>query len=189
MKVHVCLRHCGDVTEQPSGEALVDAAQIAERVRGLAAEIGEAYAGLDRPLVMICVLKGSIFFTADLARCMAIPVEIDFIAVRSYQGRRSVGTVELVKDVGIDLHDRDVLVVEDIIDTGLTTSFLLDHLATHRPRSLRLVALLDKAAQRLREVRVDFTGFHIADRFVVGYGLDVDERWRNLPDVRTVEGL
>jgi hypoxanthine phosphoribosyltransferase len=180
-----------DVAEQPSAEALLDAARIAERIGGLAAEIAAAYPELDRPLVLICVLKGSIFFTADLARAMAVPmavpVEIDFIAVRSYQGRRSVGTVELVKDVGIDLHDRDVLVVEDIIDTGLTTSFLLDHLATHRPRSLRLVALLDKQARREREVRVDFTGFRIPDRFVVGYGLDVDERWRNLPDVRVVE--
>jgi hypoxanthine phosphoribosyltransferase len=175
------------VAEQPSGEALVSAAQIAERVRGLAAEIAAGCAGLERPLVMICVLKGSIFFTADLARAMTVPVELDFIAVRSYLGTRSQGTVELVKDVGIDLHDRDVLVVEDIIDTGLTTSFLLDHLATHRPRSLRLVALLDKRARRLREVRVDFTGFSIPDRFVIGYGLDVDERWRNLPDVRSVE--
>ncbi len=176
------------MAEQPSGDALIGAAQIAERIGGLAAEIAVAYPDLDRPLVLICVLKGSVFFTADLARAMAIPVELDFIAVRSYQGTRSVGRVELVKDVGIDLHDRDVLVVEDIIDTGLTTSFLLDHLATHRPRSLRLVALLDKQARRMREVRVDFTGFSIPDRFVVGYGLDVDERWRNLADVRTVEG-
>lgn len=175
------------MAEQPSADALLDAAQIAGRIGELAGEIAAAYPDLDRPLVLICVLKGSIFFTADLARALAIPIELDFIAVRSYQGTHSVGTVELVKDVGIALHDRDVLVVEDIIDTGLTTSFLLDHLATHRPRSLRLVALLDKEAHRRREVRVDFTGFRIPDRFVVGYGLDVDERWRNLPDVRTME--
>jgi hypoxanthine phosphoribosyltransferase len=175
---------------QPSrGEALVGAAEIAERIAGLGREIAAAYPDLDRPLVLICVLKGSLFFTADLARALQVPVIIDFIAVRSYQGTRSGGTVELVKDVGIDLHDRDVLVVEDIIDTGLTTSFLLDHLAAHRPRSLKLVALLDKQARRAREVHVDFTGFRIADRFVVGYGLDVDERWRNLPDVRTMEGM
>jgi hypoxanthine phosphoribosyltransferase len=89
----------------------------------------------------------------------------------------------------MSLNDRDVLVVEDIIDSGLTTSFLLDHIASHRPRSLKLVALLDKRAQRRREVNVDFTGFRIADRFVVGYGLDVDERWRNLPDVRHLDGM
>ena len=175
---------------QPSrGEAVVDAAGIAARVRGLAAEIDAAYPAVEQPLVLICVLKGSLFFTADLARLLRVPVMIDFIAVRSYQGTQSSGTVELVKDVGIDLHDRDVLVVEDIIDTGLTTSFVLDHLASHRPRSLRLVALLDKQAQRLREVHCDFTGFRIPDAFVVGYGLDVDERWRNLPDVRTMEDV
>lgn len=172
------------------GEALLGAAEIATRIGTLATEIAAAYPDLDRPLVLICVLKGSLFFTADLARALPVPVIIDFIAVRSYQGTQSAGTVELVKDVGINLHDRDVLVVEDIIDTGLTTSFLLDHLASHRPRSLKLVALLDKQVpRRVREVHVDFTGFAIADRFVVGYGLDVDECWRNLPDVRTVEGM
>jgi hypoxanthine phosphoribosyltransferase len=173
---------------QPSdGAALVEAARIAERILELAAEIDGAYADLADPLVLICVLKGSLFFTADLARALRVPVMIDFIAVRSYQGTRSGGRVELVKDVGVDLNDRDVLVVEDIIDTGLTTAFLLDHIASHRPRSLRLVALLDKQARRQRDVHVDFIGFRIPDRFVVGYGLDVDERWRNLPDVRTME--
>ncbi len=174
---------------QQRGEPVVGAAQIAERVAGLAGEIDAAYAGIDQPLVLICVLKGSVFFTTDLARALRVPVILDFIAVRSYQGTESGGTVELVKDVGINLRDRDVLVVEDIIDTGLTTSFLLDHLASHRPRSLRLVALLDKRARRRRDVRVDFTGFSVADRFVVGYGLDLDERWRNLPDVRAADEL
>jgi hypoxanthine phosphoribosyltransferase len=170
------------------GEVVLDAAQIAGRVAGLAAEIDAAYPALAQPLVLVCVLKGSVFFTVDLARALRIPVVMDFIAVRSYQGTRSGGTVELVKDIGMPLQGRDVLLVEDIIDTGLTTAFLLDHVGHHRPRSLRLVALLDKRAQRRREVRVDFTGFRIPDRFVVGYGLDVDERWRNLPDVRTLEG-
>ena len=174
---------------QQRGEPVVGAAQIAERVAGLAGEIDAAYAGIEQPLVLICVLKGSLFFTADLARALRVPVIIDFIAVRSYQGTEPAGTVELVKDVGINLRGRDVLVVEDIIDTGLTTSFLLDHLASHRPRSLRLVALLDKRARRRREVGVDFTGFSVADRFVVGYGLDLDERWRNLPDVRAADEL
>jgi hypoxanthine phosphoribosyltransferase len=172
-----------------AGEVLLTAAEIAERVAGLAAEIDAAYAGIERPLVLVCVLKGSVFFLADLARSVSVPVVVDFIAVRSYQGTRSAGTVELVKDVGMPLQDRDVLLVEDIIDTGLTTSFLLDHVGQHRPRSLRLVALLDKEAPRHRAVRVDFTGFRIPDRFVVGYGLDVDERWRNLRDVRVLEGM
>jgi hypoxanthine phosphoribosyltransferase len=171
-----------------AGELLLDAGRIAERVRGLAAEIDAAYASLPRPLVLVCVLKGSVFFLTDLARAMRIPLVVDFIAVRSYAGTRSAGTVELVKDVGMPLQGRDVLLVEDIIDTGLTTSFLLDHIGHHRPRSLRLVSLLDKEAPRQREVHVDFTGFRIPDRFVVGYGLDVDERWRNLPDVRILPG-
>jgi hypoxanthine phosphoribosyltransferase len=175
--------------DQPHGEVLIDAARIAARVVELAAEIDAAYSDLPRPLVLVCVLKGSVFFTTDLARALRVPVVMDFIAVRSYQGTRSAGTVELVKDIGLPLQDRDVLLVEDIIDTGLTTSFLLDHIGHHRPRSLRLVALLDKQAQRQREVRVDFSGFRIPDRFVVGYGLDVDERWRNLPDVRTFPGM
>jgi hypoxanthine phosphoribosyltransferase len=169
-------------------EVVLDAEQIAERIAGLAGEIDAAYPDLAQPLVLVCVLKGSVFFTVDLARALRIPVVMDFIAVRSYQGTRSGGTVELVKDIGMPLQGRDVLLVEDIIDTGLTTSFLLDHIGHHRPNSLRLVALLDKQAQRQREVHVDFTGFRIPDRFVVGYGLDVDERWRNLPDVRTLEG-
>lgn len=171
-----------------AGEVVLDAAQIAARVAGLAGEIAAVYPELASPLVLVCVLKGSVFFTVDLARALPIPVVLDFIAVRSYQGTRSAGTVELVKDIGLPLQGRDVLLVEDIIDTGLTTSFLLDHIAHHRPHSLRLAVLLDKQARRQREVRVDFTGFRIPDRFVVGYGLDVDERWRNLPDVRTVEG-
>jgi hypoxanthine phosphoribosyltransferase len=172
------------------GEVLLDGAQIAARIDELAAEIATTYANLVHPLVLVCVLKGSLFFTADLARALPIPVVIDFIAVRSYQGTRSEGTVELVKDIGMPLGDRDVLLVEDIIDTGLTTSFLLDHIAHHHPRSLRLVALLDKQGKRRqRQINVDFTGFRIPDRFVVGYGLDVDERWRNLPDVRTLDGV
>jgi len=181
--------HPGPGEAERGGEVLLDAAAIADRVRGLAAEIDAAYGSLMRPLVLVCVLKGSVFFTADLARALTIPVVIDFIACRSYQGTRSAGTVELVKDIGMPLQDRDVLLVEDIIDTGLTTAFLLDHIGHHRPRSLRLVSLLEKDARRQREVHVDFTGFRIPDRFVVGYGLDVDERWRNLSEVRTLEGM
>ncbi|HEV7677091.1 MAG TPA: hypoxanthine phosphoribosyltransferase [Candidatus Dormibacteraeota bacterium] len=171
----------------PRGEILVDAGQIATRIAALAIDIDATYDAIDQPLVLICVLKGSLFFTADLARALQTPVVVDFIAVRSYQGDSSTGTVELLKDIGMPLLGRDVLVVEDILDTGLTTAFLLDHVARHRPRSLRLVALFDKQVQRRAEVHCDFTGFSIPDRFVVGYGLDLDERWRNLPDVRTLD--
>jgi hypoxanthine phosphoribosyltransferase len=170
------------------GRVLLGAATIAERVAALAMEIDAVYAQATEPLVLICVLKGSLFFTADLARALRVPVEIDTIAVRSYgSGRESLGTVELVKDVGVPLGDRDVLLVEDIIDTGLTTSFLFGHLARHQPRSLRLVALLDKQARRRRDVAIDFRGFAIPDTFVVGYGLDLDERWRELADVHVLD--
>lgn len=169
------------------GEVLVPRESIRRRVSELAAQIDAAYAGCERALVLICVLKGSLVFTADLARALSIPVELEFVACRSYgSATRSSGTVELVKDVSMPLRDRDVLMVEDIIDTGLTTSFLRDHLAVHRPRSLRLAALLVKRRERVRAVSVDYAGFRIDDRFVVGYGLDLDERFRNLPDVHAV---
>jgi hypoxanthine phosphoribosyltransferase len=196
-ELFLALRHSGDVlddapppaTQQtPRGEVVVDATSIAARVVTLAAEIDATYPAIEQPLVLICVLKGSLFFTADLSRALRTPVLVDFIAVRSYAGDASNGSVELLKDIGMPLAGRDVLVVEDILDTGLTTAFLLDHIARHRPRSLRLVALLDKRAHRRAEVHCDFTGFAIPDRFVVGYGLDLDERWRNLPDVRTLDG-
>jgi hypoxanthine phosphoribosyltransferase len=171
------------------GTILLEAATIADRVAALAAEVDRTYADATRPVVLVCVLKGSLIFTADLARALTVPVEIDTIAARSYTaGRQSSGSVELVKDVGGALRDRDVLVVEDIIDTGMTTSVICDRLRAHRPRSLRLITLLDKPARRACQVSIDFCGFTIGDTFVVGYGLDLDERWRELPDVRTLDG-
>lgn len=170
------------------GGVLIDAAAIQRRVDELAVEIDAAYPVLEQPLVLICVLKGSILFTADLARELSVPVELEFVACRSYgDATSSSGTVELVKDVSMSLKDRDVLMVEDIIDTGLTTSFLRKHLATHHPRSLRLVSLLDKRSHRMREVQIDFRGFDIPDHFVVGYGLDLAQRHRNLRAVHIVD--
>ena len=176
------------VGELTVGGVLIDATAIQRRVEELAAEIDAAYPVLEQPLVLICVLKGSILFTADLARALTIPVELEFVACRSYgDATTSSGTVELVKDVSMSLKERDVLMVEDIIDTGLTTSFLRKHLATHHPRSLRLVSLLDKRSHRMREVQIDFRGFDIPDHFVVGYGLDLAQRHRNLRAVHVVE--
>ena len=170
------------------GRLLVSAGQIAVRIGELAAEIDAAYAGIDAPVVVLCVLKGSLFFTADLARALTIPLEIDAIAVRSYgAGTEPSGTVQLLKDVTTPLGGRHVLMVEDVIDTGLTTSFLHEHVARHRPASLRLVALLDKPGRRRREVRIDFRGFVLGGDFVVGYGLDLDERFRNLPGVHALD--
>jgi hypoxanthine phosphoribosyltransferase len=181
-----------EVSEGPAalrvGAVLVPRERIRQRVSELGTEIDAVYAGCERPLVLICVLKGSLIFTADLARALSVPVEVEFVACRSYGGAtRSSGTVELVKDVSMPLRDRDVLMVEDIIDSGLTTSFLRDHVEAHRPRSLRLASLLVKRRQRLRAVSIDFSGFDIDDRFVVGYGLDLDERFRNLPDVHALD--
>ena len=140
----------GDLT---IGGILIEDTAIQRRVEELAAEIDAAYPVLEQSLVLICVLKGSILFTADLARALTIPVELEFVACRSYgDATTSSGTVELVKDVSMTLRDRDVLMVEDIIDTGLTTSFLRKHLATHHPRSLRLVSLLDKRSHRMRDL-------------------------------------
>ena len=175
------------VSDLTLGDVLLDADTIARRVTELGAEISASYAGIDRPLIMVCVLKGSLFFTADLGRAMTIPVEFDCIAVRSY-GHRTVssGSVELVKDIQTPIGGRDVLLVEDIIDTGNTTSYLFGHLARHEPNSLKMVALLDKPTRRETEVPLAFRGFEIPNRFVVGYGLDHDERYRNLPDVRLV---
>jgi len=173
-------------TSDPTpGEVLLDARTIAGRVAELGIEISASYGGIAEPLIMVCVLKGSLFFTADLGRAMTIPVEFDCIAVRSY-GHRVVssGSVELVKDIQTPIGGRDVLLVEDIIDTGNTTSYLFGHLARHRPRSLKLVALLNKPSRRETEVPIAFQGFEITNRFVVGYGLDHAERYRNLPDVR-----
>jgi hypoxanthine phosphoribosyltransferase len=169
------------------GPVVVGPAAISRRIAELAEEIDAAYAGAGDALVLLCVLKGSLFFTADLARALRTPVEIDAIAVRSYGGREPSGTVQLLKDVGMPLAGRHVLLVEDVIDTGLTTAFLHEHVARHRPASLRLVSLLDKPGRRRREVRIDFRGFVLPDDFVVGYGLDLDERYRNLPGVHVLD--
>ena len=175
----------GDLTV---GGVLIECEAIQRRVEELAAEIDAAYPSLEQPLVLICVLKGSILFTADLARALTVPVELEFVACRSYgDATTSSGSVELVKDVSMTLQDRDVLMVEDIIDTGMTTAFLRKHLATHHPRSLRLVSLLDKRSRRIRDVEINFRGFDIPDRFVVGYGLHVAQRLRNLRDIHVVE--
>ena len=176
------------MTELVLGRILLDEGTIRRRIGELAAEIDATYVPGEQPLVLLCVLKGSVFFATDLGRALKTPVAFEFIACRSYgDGTTSSGSVELVKDVSMQLRDRDVLLVEDIIDTGLTTAFLYEHIAAHQPRSLRLASLLDKEGRRQREVQADFVGFPIPDEFVVGYGLDLGERYRNLSDVRVME--
>lgn len=162
---------------------LLSAEEIRERVAALAAEIERDYpAGEDVHLVG--VLKGGFVFMADLVRAMGLRVTLDFIAVSSYQhSTRSSGEVRLLKDVDTRLEGRHVVVVEDIVDTGLTLIYLQDILRARAPKSLRTACLLSKPSRRLVEVKVEYIGFTIEDRFVVGYGLDYGERYRNLPHI------
>ena len=163
-------------------EILLDADQLAARVAELGAEVTAAYAG-EAP-VLISVLKGSIVFLADLVRQVDLPLSIDIMEVSSYgAAAESSGQVRILKDLSQSIEGRHVLVVEDIIDTGLTLNYLLRYLREKKPASLRICCLLDKPARRLTEIDIDFRGFSIPDRFVIGYGLDFDERYRNLPYV------
>ena len=137
---------------------------------------------------MVCILKGSIFFTCDLAKRITSPVEMDFMSVSSYgSGTSSCGVVKIVKDLDVSLEGKNVLVVEDIIDSGRTLSYLLDILKKRNPKSLKLCTLLDKPDRRVVDVDVDYVGFEIPDEFVVGYGLDYDQHYRDLPYIGFVE--
>jgi hypoxanthine phosphoribosyltransferase len=149
-------------------------------------EISRAFEGR-RPL-LIGLLKGSVVFLADLVRSMRIDVEIDFISISSYQNRStSSGSVRLLRDLDRDIYERDVLIVEDIIDSGLSLSYIRNMLLAREPRSLAIAAFLDKRERRQNEVPVDFIGYAIPDRFVVGYGLDYQERFRGLPYIAALE--
>lgn len=162
--------------EAGADRILFSQAEIAAAVRRLGAALTADYAG--RPPVLVGVLKGVTFFLADLMRQIRLPVEVDFMAVSAI-GRG--GAVRIVKDVDIDLHGRHVLLVEDIVDTGMTLRYILGHLERREPASLEVCALLDKRARRLAEVPIRYVGFELADEFVVGYGLDYHQRYRNLP--------
>ena len=161
-------------------EILLDSQKITSRVAELGAQISADFA--DRDPVLVSVLKGSIIFLADLMRAMELPTSIDLMEVSSYgAGTESSGQVRIIKDLSKSIQGRHVIVVEDIIDTGLTLNYLLHYLADKRPASISIVCLLDKPARRLAEIPIDYVGFTIPDRFVIGYGLDFDERYRNLP--------
>jgi hypoxanthine phosphoribosyltransferase len=161
-------------------QVLLDADAIARRVAELGAALNRDYAG--KQPVFVSVLKGSIVFLADLLRTVDMPVSIDLMEVSSYgSGTESSGQVRILKDLSSSIEGRDVVVVEDIIDTGLTLNYLLGYLRDRQPASLRVCCLLDKPARRLSEIEIEYRGFTIPDRFVVGYGLDYDERYRNLP--------
>ena len=164
------------------GKAVVSGERLAQRVQELGKEITADYEG--RPPLLVGVLKGAMVFMADLARAIDLPVEMDFMAVASYgAATKSSGVVRIVKDLDMDLSGRHVLVVEDIVDTGLTLAYMREHIAARRPASLAVAAMLDKPGRRQVAVPVEYVGFRIPDRFAVGYGLDYAGRHRHLPYV------
>ena len=159
---------------------LISEEQIKKRIQELAVKLDKEYEG-KRPL-MVSILKGSVMFYADLLRAMSIPVEMDFMAISSYgAGAKSSGEVKLIKDLDRKIEGRDVVIVEDIIDSGYTISYLKRMLYSRKPASVKICALLDKYARRVVPIEADFKGFDIEDEFVIGYGLDYAERYRNLP--------
>lgn len=166
----------------PTLKVLLSAETIQARIRELGEQITRDYP--EGKLHMICILKGGIFFMTDLARAINRDVFIDFMGISTYgKGKTSSGEVKVTKDLDISLEGSDVLIVEDIVDSGVTLNYLLHLLEQRKPRSLRIAALLDKPDRRLRPVEVAYVGFTIPDRFVIGYGLDFDERYRNLDQV------
>ncbi|BDG03661.1 hypoxanthine phosphoribosyltransferase [Anaeromyxobacter oryzae] len=167
-------------TGQPI-DVLLAEADLRARVAEMGAAITRDYAG--KHLVVIGVLKGSFIFLADLVRAIDLPLSVDFIGISSYQGTRSTGVVQITSDLTRPIEGKDVLLVEDIVDTGLTMKYLLENLGTRRPASIRIAALLEKPARAQVKIDVHYRGFVIGDEFVVGYGLDWDGKMRNLPFV------
>lgn len=162
--------------------------EVDAKIAELGKKISEDYAG--KQVHLICILKGSVFFTCELAKRITVPVTLDFMSVSSYgDGTTSSGIVKIAKDLDETLEGKEVIVIEDIIDSGRTLSYLLDVLGKRKPNSLRLCTLLDKPDRRVANVKVDYVGFEIPDEFVVGYGLDYAQKYRNLPYIGVVEGL
>jgi hypoxanthine phosphoribosyltransferase len=165
---------------------MLSAEDITGRVRELGAQITRDYA--DRALVLVCVLKGSFVFASDLARSIDLPLRVDFLGVRSYgEGTESSGVVQITQDLSKPIALEDVVIVEDIVDTGLTIAHLMDLFRTRQPRSVKVCSLLHKPARAKVDVKIDYLGFTIEDKFVVGYGLDFAEKYRNLPFIGVVE--
>lgn len=165
---------------------LLSEQEVDEKIAELGKKISEDYAG--RSVHLICVLKGGIFFTCELAKRITVPVSLDFMSVSSYgDDTKSSGVVKIVKDLDEPLEGKDVLIVEDIIDSGRTLSYLIQILHRRNPASIRLCTLLDKPERRVTDVKVDYVGFNIPDEFVVGYGLDYAQKYRNLPYIGVVE--
>ncbi len=165
---------------------MISEEEVDAKVREIAAKISKDFAG--KTVHMVCVLKGSVFFACELAKRITVPVTLDFMSVSSYgDDTKSSGVVKIVKDLDEPLEGKDVLIVEDIIDSGRTLSYLIEILKQRHPASMHLCTLLDKPDRRVRQVDVDYTCFEIPDEFVVGYGLDYAQKYRNLPFIGVVE--
>ncbi len=167
-------------------EVLLSEEVVDAKIKELGEQISKDYEG--KEVHLICVLKGSVFFICELAKRITVPVTMDFMSVSSYGAdTKSSGVVRIVKDLDESIKDKDVIVIEDIVDSGNTLSYLLEMLNDRKPRSLKLCTLLDKPERRRKPVNVDYVGFQIPDEFVVGYGLDYDQKYRNLPYVGIVK--
>ena len=165
---------------------LISEKDVAAKIAEMGAQISKDYEG--ESVYLLCILKGGVFFTTELAKHITVPVNIDFMSVSSYGGETtSSGIVRIVKDLDTPIEGKNVLIAKDIIDTGRTLAYLMEHLKQRKPKSLKLCTLLDKPDRRVSDVKVDYTGFEIPDEFVVGYGLDYDQRYRNLPYVGVIE--
>lgn len=167
---------------------LIPEEKVDQRIEELGKKISEDYAG--RQIHMICILKGGVFFMCELAKRITVPLSLDFMCVGSYgDGTKSSGVVRIAKDLDESIEDKEVLIVEDIVDSGNTLYYLMDVLRKRNPASIRLCTLLDKPDRRVKDVKADYLGFEIPDEFVVGYGLDYAQKYRNLPYIGVVEGV
>ncbi len=173
-------------TKYDLSEVLISEEQLKKRVAEIGADITRDYKGEE--VLLVGILKGSVPFMADLMRCIDLDVAIDFMAVSSYgSGVKTSGVVRIIKDLDMDLRNRNVIIAEDIIDSGLTLNYLKGYLLEKQPKSLRIATLLDKPARRQVSLRPDYVGFEVEDKFIVGYGLDIDQKYRNLPYISWVK--
>ena len=174
------------MSSQAKLRVLVTRAEIESTVKKLAADVTRDYK--DKSPILVGILKGSFMFMADLVRHLDFPLDIEFVRLSSYgSGQQTSGKVKMLQGLKLDVKDRHVLVVEDIVDTGITVAFFLDYLKERKPASVRLCALTDKPARHRVSVKIDYTGITVPDKFLVGYGLDCDEKYRNLPDICVME--
>lgn len=170
--------------ESPKGKVILSEEEIKNRVRDMAREISADYEGLSP--IIITVLRGAVYFFVDLSRSLSVQHSIDFLAISSYGPNPSSGVVRITKDLDLDIHGQHVLIVEDIIDTGLTLHYLTRTLRERGPASLKICTFFDRAAQRIAKLHIDYRGFEIEEEYLVGYGLDYKDRWRSLPYVIAV---